>query len=289
MKPVLTGKIEHELGALNRAIGLQIAQSSRDPARILKTKGDQIVLGNKNPKFGPTFKGVFGVMRADAPKADEITRDAMGRILTAPEGKLPVKIGPEAMKRAKAKLGGHPSAIFRLKYARGRRSYVTAQRVRFSKKGTRQLRGNRGGTVRSGRRRDLQSGQVLLNFPALAVLEELGLRERGIGFTSLSFLRNKWRRIRKPSGRGYQRVLVENKSGNRLGDFTLAIGSSNSHLRLRGFIPGQSRAKAQAGIAQILGHVRSDIERHEANRIAKRQVREIKSLVAKQLKEIDVV
>jgi hypothetical protein len=278
---MISGTVKHELEHFDRTMGQYIALSRRTPAEVVAQKGAQIIMGNQSPPFPGLYQG----LRRLAPKESEITRERLGVLSGTPRGaKRPVKVRRRARERADDLLAGRPSGLFQIRVRNGGR--FTVRQTRFRKKGDKRIinRTNRGGTVRISRRADAMGSEKLLNRISLAIALELQMREQGRGYTAISFLPKKYRRMlgkarahvrrnaqayrnRKISmnkaltegvGAMQEDVVLRNATGEVLGRVAFRSSGPGAALRITGFTPPQARAQAQTIVGDVLRSVSAD-------------------------------
>lgn len=225
---------------LEKALRAYGAASGKTGEAVMVQKGAQLLLGNSNPKFGPTFKGLVQLFRAQQPRRGEITKHARAR------GWRLGRITAEARQRAERKLGGFDSILANVLEDEGT-GKITLRGVRRGKKGGRITGGRRGlgGFAVGGRESDLrQDGDVRLNFQAVATIEELNMREGARGFLGAAFLFKRWRKLAASDPRRSKARFRELRNEN-----------PRSRIRLLGSAKLQGDgSRGQAGL-RITSHV----------------------------------
>jgi hypothetical protein len=272
---MISGTVQHELEHFDRTMGQYIALSRRTPAEVVAQKGAQIIMGNQSPPFPGLYQG----LRRLAPKGGEITAERLGILAGTPrDARRPVKVRRRAEARARQLLGGRPSGLFAI----GPKGRV--KQVRFRKRGDGRIKGARGGVIRTSRRSDALGSEKLLNRISMAIALELQMRESGRGYTAVSFLPKKYRRMlgqarsrtRRDSqafrnrkipmdkaiaeglGTFQEDVVLRNAAGQVLGRVVFRSSGPGAALRITGFTPPQARAQAQTIVGDVLRSVSAD-------------------------------
>lgn len=272
---MISGTVQHELEHFDRTMGQYIALSRRTPAEVVAQKGAQIIMGNQSPPF----PGLFQALRRLAPEGGEITAERLGILASTPrDARRPVKVRRRARQKADALLGGRPSGLFAI----GPRGRV--KQVRFRKRGSGRIKGNRGGVIRMVPRADRLSGEKVLNRISLAIALELQMRESGRGYAAVSFLPKKYRRmlgrarsqtrrdsqafrnrklpmskaINEGLGSTQEDIVLRNAQGQALGRVAFTSRGEGAALRITGFTPPQKTAEAQSIVGDVLRSVSAD-------------------------------
>ncbi|GHC02068.1 hypothetical protein [Cerasicoccus arenae] len=278
---MITASVQTNLGDLNTALLGYERHSKKAPEQILRQKGTQIILGNSNPKYGATFKGLYDRLEERAPKEGTISQDRQRALDSANRGsRRPVKVRPRALARADELLEGQPSGVFDIiDFGRGgARKRVVPIRV-FTK-------GKRQG-VRSTSRRRAKSAQLLsgtsflarergtiLNRKNLSILIELNQREAGRHYTAAAFLPKRFRRMRDENGT-VKRSLAKNKTGATLGSATLHVKVDGASLHIEGFTPALAKPWAQQALSGVLAAVAKDTAAYSERKEAEALQREL--------------
>lgn len=270
---MISAEVQSNVDELGLALQDYAKHSRKSPEQIVRSKGTQIVLGNKNSKFGDKFPGVYELLIQRAPEEGSVTEERQRALDAAPSGtKRPVKVRPSAVARADELLEGQPSGVFDVvDFGRGgRRKRVVP--VRIFTKGKRQgqrsisKRAKTASLLRGNAFLARQRGTIL-NQKNLSILIELNKREAGRGFAAAAFLLKRYRRMRRTKG-GSKRVVVKNRSGRMLSGAVIRSSSIGASLRISGFTAVLGKPWAQKAIAQVLRDVTKDTitftERKEA-------------------------
>lgn len=198
-----------ELEAFHETLARYLQLNRRDVGEITRRKGNDLRIA------------LYDAFSAHAPAKGTSLHEAKGRGWRLRRRGAIEGLSATAHRRARARLGGHDSILVSsVSEADGR---IVLRGVRASKTGQRRIlggRNNRGGQAVSGRNRKLrQSTDRVLNARALAVIEELNLRERARRVSAVGWLAGQKALRRNIQG---QRVveIVRNRTGSRLGDMT---------------------------------------------------------------------
>jgi len=264
-------EVKDNLGDLQRALDEYAKLRPRRAAKQLATKGQQLIHGNQNPKFGRTFPGLYKRMRKETPEEGIIT---LGRLaaLKASQGKgFPIKTRPRARKQSAAMLEGRKSGAFSLiRYGRGNRR-IKVQPVRRFTKGKRRgqisTSRKRAKTARiaQGTRTQRLLGYKTYNTLQLSGLLELQYRESGRGFAAASFLPNRYRRLRTATT-GARRALVKNKKGRTLSKAIFAATKDEAMFRLTANPAVLGKPWARRAIRRVVKDVTRDIDDYLARK-----------------------
>lgn len=255
--------------------------SGKLSAAILVQKGGQLVYGNSDSAYGPTFPGLSQLFLAQAPKNGAITAAAKAR------GFKLGAISLEARKRAAFWMGGYRTILARPGTRdEGRRLTLGAVRAgpRRGRNGFRVLGGRkgRGGTAVSGSGLfaygagiQRQPGEKILNRRAVETLMEINLRESGRRFLGSSFLFRRWRRLAASSPLRTDTTwrILENRNPRSalalLGTAALEGREETGDLALRitSYVPGVQEIGESRGLfARAIGAVRADLDTYLARK-----------------------
>jgi len=301
---MIRGEVQSEMKAFDEAMGKYIALSRRSAAEVVAQKGGQLILGNNNPPF----PGLYDVLKDLSPEPGSIVRDRMAALGSTPRGaRRPVKVRPRAYRRAGALLEGRPSGLFNL---RGTGGGLKVRQVRFSKRGNKRIK-RRGGVARRNTRRDASiGGDRLLNRVSLAIAIELMYREQGRGYTAISFLPKRYRRMlgkarsatRRSAAASRARKVdmnqalqdgaltmqttedLRNAQGDTLGRVVFRSDAKGAALRILGYTPPQARSQAQAGVARVINFVRADTMVYVDRKLARQHEDSFKGVRGKGVK-----
>lgn len=273
--------------ALQRlADGLQAYQqiSGKLSAAILVQKGGQLIYGNQNPRFGPTFPGLAQLFFQTVPDSGSIWQAARDRGFRLGRRSLGRgALSPRAVARARELMGSSQTIIAS--------TDQDGRGLKFVRRGARKARVH----YRWGRKSYLISGDFVgplpqgekrLNFRAVATYFELMKREQGRRFLGASWLHKRWRKRAKegfvPEGTpglapgwgrsrqfgGTERLLVNNNPRSQVNPLGTAglegsEASGNLAVRISSFVPGVRQVGEGRGIfVRAVDGVRADLDRY---------------------------
>lgn len=255
--------VDDSLQRLNATIAEYLAQTGKEPSKVLADKGQWVSI-NLYRAFSSRVPR-HGAIRAAA----EARGWRMGRKDGSPGG-----ISKTAWKRADKLLGGYKSLLF----PKGGDPLMPIRASKRSGKRISDRSGKRSFAVsgkgsRTGQNQYFHSGLSVIGRYALAVAQEVKLREQGRRFLGVSWLHRRWRSFARegfvPRGTpglkpgfgpskqfgGVVRKLVNNNprsTFNPLGTAEFMQGEGFSAIRLVSNVPGVDSAMGQGIIARVL-------------------------------------
>lgn len=268
------------------AEGLQAYQqvSGRLSAAILVQKGGQLIYGNQNPRFGPTFPGLAQLFFQTVPESGGIWQEARDRGFRLGRKSLGRgQLSPRAVSRARELMGSSQTIIASTDQDGGS--------LKFIRRGVRKARvhyrwGRKSYLISGDFSGPLPQGEKRLNFRAVATYFELMKRESGRRFLGASWLHKRWRKRAKEGfvlegtpglapgwGRsrqfgGVERLLVNNNPRSQVNPLGTAAlegseASGNLAVRLTSFVPGVRQVGEGRGIfVRAINGVRADLDRY---------------------------
>lgn len=247
------------LAALGSALEAYQRVSRKTGIAVLKQKAAQLVYGNTNPKFGATFPGLIQLFLMEKPRDGQITAEAEARGFRLGRKEFGGGLSPTAEARARQRMGGFKSILATVTKADGR---IRLRGVRAGKRGQRIIGGRRGtgGRAVAGDSDLRREGDTRLNFPAVAAIEEINLREAGRRFLGVAWLFKQWRRLaasdpRRQDGTAFRVLEVKNPRARieLLGRMAVegddnAAGLGDVAVRLSSFVPGTNKIGSERGL-----------------------------------------
>lgn len=266
-------EIRTALGGLNEALEEAAAFKGKRAGEYLFTKGQQLLLGNRNPRFGATFPGLAERLAWLQPPEGAITAERLGALDAlsgGPGRKLPVKVRPSSAEAAARLLGEGEAGVFQIARPNPPR-LGRIVRVKVFTKGKRAGKRSVSGRAKTAepllaRGAELRPGDVVLNRKSLAVALELKRREQGRGSLAAGFLPQRNRRLRKPRGAGYFKLRVRNKTGYTLGSFDFSATDALATVRVVGYLEGTGIPAAQREAAKVIRDVVRDTRTYIAGK-----------------------
>jgi hypothetical protein len=235
---MITADIDtRELEAYRKTLALYLQLNQRDVGEIARRKGNDLRVA------------MYQSFRALAPAKGESLREAHARGWRVRRASSTGGLSAVAQRRARARMGGHESIL--VSSVTEKDGKIELRGVRASKSGKRVSGGrhNRWGQAVSGRNRLLrQSGDRILNARAVAVIEEINLRERSRTAAAVGWLAGRRTLRRKDIGRS-AREVVRNRTGIQVGDMTWSDDGTRAMVQFTNRLQAAQAVAARGAVA----------------------------------------